>query len=642
MMNTYNNKRISIFTLLVVVLVSLFSCEDYLDKEPATDVDPEAAFTTFFNFQGFTEELYNCIPVFDKREYNNMFNYGEEEHYSNNGRNDILGRIDRGDFWAANGYWFYGTDFDTAGDRWRHYLWQGAWYGIRKANMGLENLDKLTGTQEERDIIEGQLRFFRAWFHFQLITHWGGMPYIDEVLPAGEKPTLPRLSYLECAERIAEDFKIAGDLLPIDWDNTEVGKRTIGNNQLRINKIMAMGYEAKNYLYAGSPWMNVTGGGNGTYNAEYCKQAANIFGEILKMSDNGDMHYKLVDWEDYTKLWMTNGQYGRMPGSTEAIFRGPAYDGVGGTAWSLRTQYLSANVLWGRSWSLYPTANYADYFGMANGLPINDEYNMGHGSEIADPESGYDPQFPWKDRDPRFYLNYAFDTERMILSPPNDAKQWTYANLYSYDGSSEEERAKTYRNPESGSTTGYLLKKFNPTGFNRYDNKWSDQHIHISWMRLGDVFLMYAEAVANGFGSPQSSSATYPGLSALDAVNRIRSRANVPGFDSKFSTGSGIDSPFMQELMRERAVELAWESHRFNDLRRWRLWDKFPHTIKTKIEFERAEPENFDKINPQENKVLNLREEVILERNYSEKHYWFPINLSDTYLYPGFPQNPGW
>lgn len=644
-MKKYINK-IFFYGILSMLIFGWASCSSYLDKEPGTDVDPEAAYKTFFSFQGFTEELYHCIPVFDKREYNNHWNFGEEEHYSNNGRNEILGALDRGDYWIWqnhwNGTWFYHTDFDTNGDRRTHYLWNGSWYGIRKANMGLENLSKLSGSQEEKNLIEGQLYFFRAWFHFQIMNLWGGIPYIDKVLPSDGKLTLPRLSYVECAERVAADFQKAAELLPINWDNTTAGKTTIGNNQLRINKIMALGFLGKTYLYAGSPWMNVGGNGYGTYNEEFCKKSADTFGELLKLVESGQTQYALADWTQYTEIWQTNAQGNKMPGVNEAIFRGPAYTdqyGSNGTDLSLNKQYLAANILQGRSWSLYPTANYADYFGMANGLPINDQYNQGHGAEIADAESGYDPHYPWQNRDPRFYLTYAFDTKMMIITPPSDKKGYQYANLYTYGGTSD---TWTYRNPESGSTTGYLLLKFDPVGFNQYDQKYNQHFVHISWLRLADVYLMYAEAVDNGYGSPNSTSQTYTQLTALDAVNKIRDRAGVPHFASKFTTGKGIDSPFMKELMRERAVELAWEGHRFNDLRRWRLLDKYPYTLKTKIEFDRADPVNYNKTDPTKNKVLNLKEVVILERKFTEKHYWFPFKKADTYMYMDFPQNPGW
>ena len=60
--------------------------------------------------------------------------------------------------------------------------------------------------------------------------------------------TMPRLSYKECADRCAEDFRKAADLLPIDWDKTKAGQGTTGKNQLRVNKIAALAYLGKNYL----------------------------------------------------------------------------------------------------------------------------------------------------------------------------------------------------------------------------------------------------------------------------------------------------------------------------------------------------------------------------------------------------------
>ena len=632
-----------IFLGIFSLTIGLISCESYLDREPATEIDPEAAYKNFYNFQGFTEELYCCIPDFAKKEYNNMWNFGEEEYYSPNGRNALLGRLDQGDYWAIfrtgdNGYrWLYGTDFTTrhaSEDRWKKYLWQGCWYAIRKANMGIDNLNKMVGTQEEKNLIAGQLYFFRGWCHFQLIKFWGGLPYIDRLLPADEKFTLPRLTYQECADKVAEDLKKAAELLPIDWDDTDAGKATYGYNQLRINKIMALSYLGKNYLYAGSPLMNKVSGGSESYNTEYCKKASDAFGEVLKLVESEQTQYALVPWANYTEIWMTKGQSNRQPGSTEAIFRSPTYGGGdGGTRWSLSTQYLCARILFDRSWSFYPTANYANYFGMANGLPINEEFK----SDVASSESGYDPQYPWRNRDPRFYITYAFDTKQLVKGDPGSANEkFRYANLYSYGGPADE---GSYRLPETGSPTGYLLLKFAPVGHNRWDAEYENQfHIDIPWLRLGDVYLMYAEAVANGYGTPSNSSSTYT-LTALDAVNKIRERAGVPPFAAKYR---GNTTDFMKELQRERAVELAWEGQRFCDLRRWLLLDKYPYTLKTSIEFDRAEPVNFNKVIPENNRVLNLRDEVLLERKYLEKHYWFPLRNVDASMYLEFPQNPGW
>src|SRR5829696_8977090 len=98
-------------------------------------------------------------------------------------------------------------------------LWPLSWYGIRKANLGLANLDKLVdATQEEKNIIKGQLLFFRGYFHFQLMSFFGGLPYIDKVLPSNEPLQLPRLSYRETALLAAKDFEDAAAVLPTNWD----------------------------------------------------------------------------------------------------------------------------------------------------------------------------------------------------------------------------------------------------------------------------------------------------------------------------------------------------------------------------------------------------------------------------------------
>ena len=65
-----------------------------------------------------------------------------------------------------------------------------------------------------------------------------------------------------------------------------------------------------------------------------------------------------------------------------------------------------------------------------------------------------------------------------------------------------------------------------------------------------------------------------------------------------------------------------------------------PYTLKTSLEFDRSGTLNTE--DPTENRVLNLREELILERNYSSKHYWLPLKNADTNMYVEFPQNPGW
>ena len=96
---------------------------------------------------------------------------------------------------------------------------------------------------------------------------------------------------------------------------------------------------------------------------------------------------------------------------------------------------------------------------------------------------------------------------------------------------------------------------------------------------------------------------------------------------------------FNSEVRRERAVELAYEGFRFNDLRRWLLLTVYPYNIKTSQEFDRVELNTDD---PTQSRVANWREEEILRRNLSEKHYWMPLKTNDVTIYPEFYQNPGW
>jgi hypothetical protein len=184
-----------------------------------------------------------------------------------------------------------------------------------------------------------------------------------------------------------------------------------------------------------------------------------------------------------------------------------------------------------------------------------------------------------------------------------------------------------------------LLYKFIPRSANKFDDGFgygNNLNIHLPWMRLSDIYIMYAEAAAQGYGSAAGKDPKYSGT-ATDAINVIRDRAGVGHVATEY-LGS-LDS-FMNEVRRERAVELSFEGHRFNDLRRWLLLIQSPYTIKKSIEFDRTT--SFDPTKPSENRVVNIREEVILVRNFSEKHYWLPLKNADVNMYLEFSQNPGW
>ena len=618
------NKIIYILSMFFIVCFTLTSCTDYLDRDSDSVLSEEDAFKNFNNFQGFIEVMYNVIPDIAKHNWVSSFNWGEDEVITTGNGEYLMGyAIDGGNYrsYINKGDCFLDRNWSVDGDRFKKSLWGGCGYAIRQANLGLEALEKgmlKDATQEEQNFIKGQLYFFRAWFYFQLTSYWGGLPYLESVIAPDAQFNLPRETYQENAEKMAADFQRAADLLPIDWDNTATGSRTKGNNALRPNKIWALSYLGKTLLYAGSPLMeNGANNNNRSYNSEYCKRAADVLGQVLNMVESNQTQYALVDFDNYSTLFYTKEQNWLMPGGTEAIMRSPTYGAD--SYWRQMNSYQLQAICEGDGIILCPAANYVNYFGMQNGLPLDD------------PNSHFSKSQPWKDRDPRFYNNFIYDGVKMIKSP-SSFKEYEYANLY--------EGGNCCDDPRKTSRTGYFNYKFIPLGANKDDADYGygkATHFHLSWLRLAEVYLLYAEAVAQGYGSANSNSATFP-KSAVYAVNVIRERAGVDPVADSYTNDL---EKFMSEVRRERAVELAFEGHRFHDLRRWKLLTEYPYNIKTMQKFDRAEA--FDpEADPKERKVVNFREEIVTQRKLSSKHYWLPFKTEDVTIYPEFYQNPGW
>ena len=635
------------------------SCTDYLDKSPDSTVSAEQAFKNFTNFQGYVEEMYNCIPSKESNAYCTSFNWGEDE-IMNTGLGDghVTAHFDLGDYrnWYSNAQSFLhrpssgnpGEYLDpTSNNKFAHSL-EHAWYCIRKCNIGLANLDLMTDcTQEEKNFIKGQLLFFRAWWHEELIAFYGGMPYVDTVLDGSQVLTLPRLSYQECAKKCAEDFRAAADLLPNDWDKTTVGKKTLGKNDIRITKVCALGYLGKVLLWSASPLNNLGKAEKGAskngdtykYNTELAAQAADALAEAIGEVNSGKTPYALAEYKysniydhvadkssnsNFSDIFRTTGQDWKMPGSTEAIMRGP-HIGENGSNWNF-------TKLWGPKLNgivahdaliHQPTANYVNYYGMANGLPLND------------PDSGFDPTHPFKNRDPRFYHDIVFDGFQYInttIAKESDDYQFKYIQMYT--------GSNLRSSSANGCRTGYYTQKLVPHQCNKYDGmyEWGGAlQCDLPYMRLADLYLMYAEAGAAVQGANYKSSKL--NLTAADAINVLRDRVKAGHVADKFMNDQ---KKFMDEVRRERAVELAFEGFRWNDLQRWLLLTEYPYNIKTSQEFKRVGNFDYTKNDPRDAEVTGWSEKTIVTRDFSEKHYLLPLKESDVYLYPEFGQNPGW
>ena len=634
---------------------SLSSCQDYLDKEPDSTVSADDAFANFRNFQGFVEEIYNCIPDKEKCNYCPSWNWGDDEIFNPEADNRMTHQVDLGNFraWESTGNWLKRDGSSTSTNKFDHGIWNHAWYCIRKCNLGLQNIDKfVTGSAEEKKLIEGQLYFFRAWWHEEMMQYFGGMPYVDTFLGDNAEQRLPRLSYQECADRAAADFRKAADLLPINWDKTSAGLATQGKNDLRINKIMALGYLGKTYLWAASPLMKngaQTGASkNGKtydYDQEYAKKAAEAFGELLSLVEAGQTQYALAEFKYsdiynheksadanscFSDIFYTKKQNWKMPGTVEAIFRGPSAD-FNGSNWNTskvfgpKVQKVVAhdNVIH------QPTANLVEAYGMANGEPI---YLVENGKYVLNPKSGFDPTHPFKNRDPRFYHDIVFDGFKYLNGTPGQYADLQYCQLYT---------GGNMRPVANASRTGYFIQKLVPHTCNEVDKDYdwgSALHCYLPYMRLADIYLMYAEACA-AFGGASGKSSNF-GKTAEDAINTLRDRCGAGHVAPEFVADN---HKFMDEVRREREVELSFEGFRFCDLQRWLLLTEAPYNQKFSQEFDRVESADFyTKNDPKDAQVANYRRKLILTRNFDAKHYWFPLPIKETQISSEFRQNPGW
>ncbi len=607
MKNKITTYKLSLVFGVLFILFILGSCEDYLDKAPESTLSEKEIFGSFFSFQGFVEELYNCIC-----DYEGIMAANNQQGFN---PGDVMLSTkplmwDDGNLWSQYNLMYANTlkpDFTYTANSARMRVWPFYWYGIRKANLGLDRLDLLTdATQEEKEFIKGQCLFFRAFFTFELSRFYGGLPYIDHYLTASEEMKLPRLSYRETALKVAADMEEAASLLPVNWDNTQAGQRTLGNNTERITKIHALSYKGKALLYGASPMMSESSGGNAAYDAELCKQAAQAFADVIKVC-NETGRYKLQTWETMSDAyWVWSPGNTVRCGGTEVILNPtimtPNFARFVATRAECPSQLGAGNPT-----VTTPTHSYLKNYGMANGLPLDD------------PQSGFNPDDPWKGRDPRFYNDIILDGDEMVISTASAAAADKYAQLY---------RGGRHKVGSGGSVTGYYTKKFVPKGCNSWDNKWTNWQCERPYMRLADVYLMYAEAALWGYGAV-SGSVPGSGLTAEQAINVIRNRAQLPNVSAKFSANQTL---FMQEIMRERAVELSFEGHRWFDLRRWNVNTDPKYLIKTALDFDRGT----------DGKPVNIEERVLTIRVAEKKQNWLPFQVSWTKLYQEFTQNPGW
>lgn len=635
-------KNYKIKILLILGLVFSFSCEDYLDIQPDAVISEEVVFSTFKNAQGFVEEMYALVVSYEQQSHTFQdFLLGDDGFVDRPTK--ASGDIDAGrfnsvitdNFCYLNNH--YNADYGSTGNnsanvqnpnnfnRQRPGLYEGSLRGIRKANIVIENVENrdlmVNATQAEKDVILGQAYFFRAFFHNEIMKFWGRYPYIDEVLIDNYTITRPE-TYKEVALRANEDYIKAIELLPVDWDQESYGQLTLGENIGRVTKGTAYAFQGKNLLLAASPLMKGNNVSISTYDydIELCDMAVEAFSGILQLADQG--RYALASWENYDEVFWKSLTPGSWPGSTEFIFA--ATGGSQGQAERFMASGVNRAIHTNSAGFevISPTHNFIhNNFGMANGLSIEDDLSGNYGPPT------FDPTQPFANRDPRFYKWHIIDGD-VIDAGAEDPNHVT-AQLW-FDSPSQKgfHRSTGAENIKIKNNTGYMWTKFYPKVDGKYHSRWNpiiSQYTGVRMhMRLTDVYLMYAEALHASNGAT-TAPASY-NLTAEGAINLLRSRAGIPNVNVNIV---GDNNKFMDELRRERAVELSYEAHRWVDIRRWGLAHLDKYRRKLALDF------------PQDRS--SFTETLLVDRICEfPKHYWLPFPAEQTQIYEGFPQNPGW
>ena len=211
-------------------------------------------------------------------------------------------------------------------------------------------------------------------------------------------------------------------------------------------------------------------------------------------------------------------------------------------------------------------------------------------------------QNPYEGRDPRFY--------KTVLC---NGDTWMNSTIQSYEG------GKDGAGTAGATTTGYYLKKYmNETVSLAPSNEKKKPH-HFIIFRYAEILLNYAEAM-DAWKDADYTDNDHP-LSARTALNQVRAAADMPAIAT-----SG--DAFTESVRRERRVELAFEDHRFWDIRRWKIGDKTKAIYCIKIIMENGSPV--------------YKKELLETRNWDDKMYLYPIPQAEYYKNPNLGQNTGW
>jgi len=459
-------------------------------------------------------------------------------------------------------------------------IWDRSYTAIAEACMYLEKIHQTDISEWEHnanydnwirqmEMFPYELRFLRAYFYFNLFRTYGDVPLVTTTLTNAQANNIKRTPADEIVKFIVDEIDEIAPHLPVTYATeagTEIGRAT---------RVAAYALKARTLLYAASPLFNPTN--------DKAKWAAAAEACKFILDNAGAWGLKL---SSYGTLW-----------GHDAFFNQELIFGIGRNASnSFEMAHYPIGVENGSSGTC-PTQSFVDqYEYQDNGQTFAQRYPGSIDLNTVNPYEGLDPRF--------------------ALTVVKNGDEWP-------SNGSQKKAIETFvggfnASPKYGATpTGYYLKKYvDGSCVTTADNPVTRRHTWIIF-RLAEFYLNYAEAVYNATGS--ANDATY-GMTANEAINVLRKRSdiNMPEF-----TEDG--EAWVERYERERLVELAFENHRFYDVRRWKKGAQY---------FKNIQVANISS-------SLQLTRSTV-NRQWDDKYYLYPIPQSEIKKNPNLEQNPGW
>lgn len=628
-----NKPSIIKYLLIICLSICSISCNKYLDLVPDNVATIDHAFRMRNTAERYLFTCYSFLP--DPTNTNSSLLSAGDEWLWPSFPNDLAS-------------WHLARGLQNTNQPLIN-TWNIYYRALRECNIFLENVDKVPDLMpKEKDSWIGEVKFLKAFYHFELFCRYGPIPIVRKNLPisaTSEEVRVHRNPTDEVVQYIIELIDEAIPLLPdeVTNQNSELG---------RITLPIALGMKAKVLLYAASPLFN----GNPDFAAYKNKDGLILFNQVYSeekwvkaaqaakeaIDKCHELGYKLYEFEETnqarnlsieTKLKMNIRNMFTERWNSEIIWANTNTTSLGiqhlSTPAGLDPAALNNSVPVGTLGVPFRVTN---LFYSKNGVPIEEDVNWNYSSRFnlrvgTEAEKyyikeGYTTAEYNFDREPRFYANLGFDGGIWYGNGKfNDNDSWHVQQKVG--------QIQGKRGPWMHPLSGYFTKKYVHYSniMTISGNVYTVQPYPWIMLRLGDLYLMYAEAMNEAYG---------PSAEVFDYLDRIRARAGLKGveeswtnfsrFPSKFSTKSGMRAIIQQE----RGVETALEGSRFFDLRRW----------KTAIDIYNTPVTGWDV--DQEIAQSYYREKVLFRQNFSVKDYFWPIQEYNLIVNKNLVQTFGW